>query len=126
MFKKSTAIRICMGAFVIISLALLLSGCSVTVGDTELSGINIIWAPFVFLWDWLWNSFTPSFWTFVDLIWELPGEVVWLAAIIVYALGAVLYVCLAAIIVILDIIIAIITGIVWFILSVLNGFFHFV
>ena len=118
--------KLLLGGVLIFAITLLLSGCSVTIGENELTGINVIWTPFVFIWDWLWNSFTPGYWAFVELIWDLPAEVAWLASIVVYILSVVLYAIIVVVIVVLDNIIAIITGIIWFILSILNGFIHFV
>ena len=98
----------------------------VTDETEELTGFNVIWTPAVWLWEWLWHSFTPDFWKFMGTIITLPESIAWLATPIAYILGFALYVCIAIIIMVIDIVIAIACGIVWFILSVLNGIFHFV
>lgn len=112
-----------LGAFAIIVLSL--SSCSTTVGDTTLEGANVLWAPFVGIWQWLWFSFTPGFWDFVWQVWDLPFAVSWLAGPIVVGLGLLLYLAIAAVIVAIDIVLAILIGIVWFILALVNGIFHF-
>lgn len=104
---------------------LTLSGCSVDVYGTHLEGVNVIWTPFIAVWHWLWGSFTPSFWIFVEQVWQLPLAVSWLAGIIVNLLGAVLYIVIVVLIIAIDLVLAILIGIVWFILALLNGIFHF-
>lgn len=115
------------GLLIIVLLVLLisLSGCTVTIGETELSGINVIWAPVVWVWQWLWGSFTPGFWTFLSNVWDMPISIVWLAGPIAYILGGVLFVAICILIVLADIVLAIAIGLLFFILSILNGIFHF-
>ena len=121
--KKRYIILGCLG---VVALSFLLSGCTISVGNVKLDGLNVIWAPFVAIWNWLWTSFTPGFWQFVEKVWTLPIAVGWLAGIVVNILGAILYIVIVILIILIDLILAILIGIVWFILALLNGVFHFV
>ena len=126
MSSKRRILVICLCSLLVLSL----TGCSndleVEVAGETLSGMEIIFFPAYFLWDWLWHSFTPNFWEFMNGIWTvIPVGISWFAGPICYALGAVLYACLGVILVIAYIIITILCGIVWFLLAVLNGIFNF-
>ena len=114
---------ICVG---LLLAAMMLSGCSVDIDGTRLEGINVLWTPFVAVWKWLWENFTPGFWVMVDQAWTLPAEISWLAGSIAYILGFVLYAVIALIILVIDIVIGIITGLIIFILGIINGFAHFI
>jgi hypothetical protein len=101
-----------------------LTGCSTTIDGNELSGINVIWVPVYWIWHWLWSSFTPGFWEFMRNVWDVPASISWLAGPIAYILGGLLYILIAIIIIVADIVLAIVTGLLYFLLAVLNGIFH--
>ena len=105
---------------------LTLYGCNINVGGTVLEDYDVIWAPLVAIWHWLWRSFTAGFWAFVKLVWELPLAISWLAGPIVYVLGLVLYIALVALIIAIILALGVIIGIFWFIIAIFNGIFHFV
>ena len=106
-----------------LSCVLMLSGCSTTVYGEKFEGINVIWTPFVAVLKWLFKVFTPHFWSFIGLLWEMPNGVRWVALVICYLLGGVLYLFIVAIILLVDLVLAVLLAVIWFIAAILNGIF---
>lgn len=105
-------------------LTLCLVGCSNTVYGVELEGINVIWTPFLYVWNWFFNDFTHDFWDFLKGIWDsVPSGLAWLAGCISYTLGAILYAFMVIIVFVLDVILAVITGVAWFFAAIGNAIF---
>ena len=109
----------------IVGSVFVLTSCSAQVYDTELKGVNVVFTPFVFIWKWFWNIFTPGFWGFVSKSTELQGGIAWVAVPVVYVLGGLLYLLILFFALIIMVILGILSGIAFFIGGIFDGIFHF-
>ena len=102
---------------------LLLCSCSADVGDTHLEGPAVLWKPFLIVWEWLWNDFTPNFWDKLSDVWDLPLGISWLAGTLTYILGACLYLMIIVVIIVVDIVLAVLTALIYYPYTVICAIF---
>ena len=96
-------------------------GCSCEVYGTTLEGPNVLFAPFLAIWNWIWKAFTPKFWDILKVVWDMPGAIVWLAGPVAYLLGAALYLAILAVCLAVDIVLGVLAGVLWFIIALFGG-----
>ena len=101
---------------------LMLTGCDKS-DFTDGSWLSAMWTPVVAVWEWLWETFTPGFWDFVDNVWDLPDGLNWVVGIVAYALSALLFVGIAILCLIVLLILGVFTGVAWVVMAIIEAIF---
>lgn len=124
MFKSLK--RKMLALFSILFSALALTSCK---GENRygLEGIEVIWTPVVWIWSTIFKWFTPKFWGFVWNIVQsgMPIYAKIFVGLIVFIFAAIIYLTLVILCSGLATIFTLVIAIVWIIVAILNGIFHF-